>query len=73
MNYMVNSRRVQILKAGIEMGNIITEIEGKKIDSVDVIKNILADKKVGDKVKVKVSYISRNQYKEKEVEITLSK
>ena len=60
-------------KAGIEMGNIITEIEGKKIDSVDVIKNILADKKVGDKVKVKVSYISRNQYKEKEVEITLSK
>ena len=60
-------------KAGIEMGNIITEIEGKKIESVDVIKNILADKKVGDKVKVKVSYISRNQYKEKEVEITLSK
>ena len=60
-------------KAGVEMGNIITEIEGKKVDSVDVIKNILIDKKVGDKVKIKVSYISKNQYKEKEVEVTLSK
>ena len=40
---------------------------------VERVKNILADKKVGDKVKVKVSYISRNQYKEKEVEVTLSK
>ena len=60
-------------KAGIEMGNIVTEIEGKKVESVETIKNILLDKKVGDKVKVKVSYIARNQYKEKEVEVTLSK
>ena len=60
-------------KAGVEMGNIVTEIEGKKVDSVDVIKNILIDKKVGDKVKIKVSYIAKNQYKEKEVEVTLSK
>ena len=60
-------------KAGIEMGNIITEIEGKKVESVETIKNVLLDKKVGDKVKVKVSYIAKNQYKEKEVEVTLSK
>ena len=45
-------------KAGIEMGNIVTEIEAKK---------------VGDKVKVKVSYISKNKYAEKEVEVTLTK
>ena len=34
---------------------------------------LLLDKKEGDKVKVKVSYIAKNQYKEKEVEITLTK
>ena len=52
-------------KAGIEMGNIVTEIEGKKVESVETIKGILLDKKVGDKVKVKVSYISKNKYAEK--------
>lgn len=60
-------------KAGIEMGNIVTEIEGKKVESVETIKNILINKKAGDKVKVKVSYIERNQYKEKELEVKLSK
>ena len=60
-------------KAGIEMGNIVTEIEGKKVESVETIKGILLDKKVGDKVKVKVSYISKNKYIEKEVEVTLTK
>lgn len=60
-------------KAGIEMGNIVTEIEGKKVESVETIKNILLEKKEGDKVKVKVSYISRNKYVEKEVEVTLTK
>ena len=60
-------------QAGIEMGNIVTEIEGKKVESIESIKNVLLDKKVGDKVKLKVSYIARNQYKEKEVEVTLSK
>lgn len=60
-------------KAGIEMGNIVTEIEAKKVESVETIKGILLDKKVGDKVKVKVSYISKNKYVEKEVEVTLTK
>lgn len=60
-------------KVGIEMGNIVTEIEGKKVESVETIKGILLDKKVGDKVKVKVSYISKNKYAEKEVEVTLTK
>ena len=60
-------------KAGVEMGNIVSEIEGKKVESIDVIKNILLDKKVGDKVKLKVYYIERNQYKDKEVEVTLTK
>ena len=60
-------------KAGIEMGNIVTEIEGKKVESIETIKNILLDKKSGDKIKVKVSYIAKNKYNEKEVEVTLTK
>lgn len=60
-------------KAGIEMGNIVTEIEGKKVESIETIQTILLDKKEGDKVKVKVAYIAKNQYKEKDVEVTLSK
>ena len=55
------------------MGNILTEIVGKKVESIDVIKNILIDKKAGDKVKVKICYISRNKYEEKEIEVTLTK
>ena len=60
-------------KAGIEMGNIVTEIEGKKVESIETIKNILLEKKSGDKIKVKVSYIAKNKYNEKEVEVTLTK
>ena len=45
-------------KAGIEMGNIVTEIEGKKVESIETIKNILLDKKSKNKTKkVKVEKI----------------
>lgn len=59
-------------KAGLEIGNIITEIDGTKVSSINDISNVLYDKKKGDKVKLKVSYANRNSYKEKEVEVTLS-
>lgn len=59
-------------KAQLEIGNIITEVEGKKVDNFSVIRDIIYSKKKGDKIKIKVSYINRRQYKEKEVEVTLS-
>ena len=59
-------------KAGLEIGNIITEIDGNKVKSVSDLTNVLYDKKKGDKVKLKVSYIKRTKYEEKEVEVTLS-
>ena len=59
-------------KANLEIGNIITEIEGKKVESFSDLTNIIYDKKKGDKVKIKISYISGRKYKEKEVEVTLS-
>lgn len=59
-------------KAKLEIGNIITEIEGKKVENFSDLKNVIYDKKKGDKVKIKVSYTSGRKYKEKEVEVTLS-
>lgn len=57
----------------LEIGNIITEIEGNKVTSLDSIKKILNKKNKGDKVTLKVKYTSRNEYKEKEITITLDK
>ena len=59
-------------KAGIEMGNIITKIEGKEVESMTDITDVLYEKKKGDKVTLTISYISKNKYKEKDVEVTLS-
>lgn len=59
-------------KAGLEMGNIITKIEGKDVTSMSDITDILYQKNKGDKVKLTISYIEKNKYQEKEVEVTLS-
>ena len=59
-------------KAGLEIGNIITKIDGKEITSKTVIQNVLNSKNKGDKVTLTVAYTDRRSYSEKEVEVTLS-
>lgn len=59
-------------KAGLEMGNIITKINGKEVKEVSDITSIIYSAKKGDKVKLTVAYINKNKYLEKEVEVTLS-
>lgn len=59
-------------QAGLERGNIITKIEGKDVKSLSTIKSTLSGKDKGDKVSLTVSYLEKNEYKEKEVEVTLS-
>ena len=59
-------------KAGLEIGNIITEIDNTKITSFSDLKKELNKKEAGDKVTLKISYASRNQYKEKEIIVTLN-
>ena len=54
------------------MGNIITKIEGKDVTSMSDITDILYQKNKGDKVKLTISYIEKNKYKEKDVEVILS-
>ena len=59
-------------KANLEIGNIITEIDGIKVKQFSDIADEIYDKKKGDKVKLKISYTSGREYKEKEVEVILS-
>ena len=59
-------------KANLEIGNIITGIEGKKVEEISDITDILYEKKKGDKITLTISYISGRGYKEKDVEVTLS-
>lgn len=58
--------------AGLEIGNIITEIEEEKVEALSDIQNVLYEKKAGDEVTLKVKYVSGREYKEKEVKVTLS-
>jgi serine protease Do len=59
-------------KAGLEIGNIITEIDNNKVTSKDTIKKVLSKKEKGDKITLKIKYINKNEYKEKEITITLN-
>jgi len=59
-------------KSELEIGNIITEIDGNKVTSLETIRKVLSKKEKGDKVVLKVKYASRNEYKEKEIIVTLN-
>lgn len=59
-------------KAGLEKGNIITKVDGKKVTELSILKNAIYSKNIGDKVKLTISYLEKNEYKEKEVEVTIS-
>ena len=59
-------------KAGLEIGNIITEIDGNKVKSFSTISEHLEDKKAKEKVTLKIKYISGREYKEKEITVSLS-
>lgn len=56
----------------LEIGNIITEVDGAKVSEFSDISSILESKKAKDKVKVKIKYVSGSEYKEKTVNITLA-
>ena len=57
-------------KSDLEIGNIITEIDGNTVNSVEDISTVLSTKKEGDKVKLKVKYINNRSYSEKTITIS---
>ena len=59
-------------KSDLEIGNIITEIDNTKITSIDTLRKVLSKKEKGDKVILKVKYVSKKEYKEKEIVIQLN-
>lgn len=59
-------------KTELEIGNIITEIDGNKVTSIDTFKNVLKKKSKGDSVTLTVMYVSKKEYKEKEVVVKLN-
>lgn len=56
-------------KNNLEIGYIIFKIDNKEVNSVNDIKNILYEKKVGDSIILKVKYPSGREYAEKTIEI----
>ncbi len=59
-------------KSELEIGNIITEVDGNTVTSVETFRKVLNKKEKGDTIKLKVKYVSRNEYKEKEITVTLN-
>ena len=57
-------------KAGLKVGDVIIEVDGKKVDDVSHFKYELYKHKVGDKIKVK--YYRENKLKETTIELTES-
>lgn len=55
-------------KAGIRAGDVITEVNGKKVSSVDDINEIKGEHNIGDKLTLKI--YRDNEYKD--VELTLA-
>lgn len=59
-------------KANLSIGNIITKINDTEVTQFNSISEVLETKKANDKVKLTIKYIDGREYKEKEVEVTLS-
>ena len=60
-------------KSDLEIGNIITKVEGTKVTSIETVRKALSKKNKGDKITLTVKYASGNSYKEKDITVTLSK
>lgn len=56
-------------KYDLEIGNIITEIDGKSISKVEDIRKVLTSKDEGDKVILTIKYVKGREYLEKKVTI----
>lgn len=54
-------------KAGLQIGDVITEVDGKKIETMDQLNEIKNSKKIGDELKLKVN----RDGKERELTLTL--
>ena len=59
-------------KAGLEIGYVISAIDGHKVEEFSDLQDVLYEKSKGDKVELTIKYPKKNEYKEKKVTVTLS-
>lgn len=60
-------------KSDLEIGQIITKIDGKKVESFSDLSNALYEKNIGDSTILTVKYIDGNKYSEKEITVNFEK
>lgn len=58
--------------AGIKKGDVIVQMDGKSVTSMEEVKTILAECKPGDTITVKVAREAMTGYKEKDFNVTLT-
>ncbi|MGN1358073.1 MAG: S1C family serine protease [Bacilli bacterium] len=58
-------------KANLEIGNIITEIDGISVKKFSDLSNVLYEKNSGDEITLKIKYPQGLEYLEKEVKVIL--
>ncbi len=58
-------------KAGLMQGDIITALDGIKIETIEDLKNVLSYKKAGQTVKLTIHVLDGGAYTEKVLEVTL--
>ena len=58
-------------KAGIKQGDVITKINGRKVQSIEAVQEIVNNTKVGTTIEVTVMRSDDGEYKEKEIKVTL--
>ena len=60
-------------QAGIYMGDIITSVNGRKLSSMNELREILSYIRCGSEIKVEISRKNRGEYDSKEISVTLGK
>ena len=60
-------------KAGLKMGDVITGVNGRKVETKEALDNYLQYVKAGATVTLKVAINDNGTYNEKDIEVTLSK
>ena len=60
-------------KSDLEIGQIITKIDGKDIESFSDLSNALYEKSIGDSAILTIKYIDGNKYSEKEITVNFEK
>jgi serine protease Do len=58
-------------EAGLMQGDIITGLDGSKVETVEDLKNALSYKKSGQSVKLKIQVLDGGAYTERVLDITL--